>query len=434
MFDGENEIQSLVGRRARQHPPDFGNATTFAQIVDNDELLGTSRKLLKAIKYTGVCEVEYKFDPEDHTYKFLEINPRTWKWHSIAAKAGSNMLENYYRFLHHQELQPISPLKKASFRHILTDVPTHLKYKLKGINKKHPRYPIQYAVWSKNDILPAIFELIYLPYLILKDEIIFLVGFLLASLFSTFWYLYLHKKTRINIKFVYIDNIIVIGLSMLLLAVEKYISPNYLWFISIPFIVLGLSFILTMIRFWRTPNRSIKAKAGEIVSPADGNIIYIKEIPSGTIPISIKNGLEASIEEISQTNLLNQGGWLIGINMTPFDVHKNCAPIGGKIVLNEHINGEFLSLKEPTALIQNERNTLVLETPSKEYFGIIQTASKLVRRIDSYVKTGQNIEQGDWFGMIRFGSQVDLILPKEYQVNVKLGEQTYAKSTIIARK
>ncbi len=116
LFDGDKEIQSLVGRRARQHPPDFGNATTFAQIIDNDELLETSRKLLKEIKYKGVCEVEFKFDPVDKTYKFLEINPRTWKWHSIAAKANSNILENYYLILKGEKLEPIPVIKEGQFQ------------------------------------------------------------------------------------------------------------------------------------------------------------------------------------------------------------------------------------------------------------------------------------------------------------------------------
>lgn len=168
LFDGQKQIQSFVGRRSRQHPPDFGNATTFAQIVDNDELLETSTKLLKAINYRGVCEVEYKFDPIDKIYKFLEINPRTWKWHSIAAKAGSNMLENYYLLLQYQPLKSIPDLKKASFRHLLTDIPTVIRYIFLGLFKKHPQYPMQYAVWSLSDIKPGLYELIYLPYLILK--------------------------------------------------------------------------------------------------------------------------------------------------------------------------------------------------------------------------------------------------------------------------
>lgn len=168
LFDKNKEIQSFVGRRARQHPPDFGNATTFAQIVENDELLEISKKLLKEIKYRGMCEVEYKYDPNDNTYKFLEINPRTWKWHSITEKAGSNMLENYYLLLQNKILKPVNSVKMASFRHLMTDIPTLWRYKQMGIYLEHPDYPMQYAVWSKFDIMPAIFEFLYLPILILK--------------------------------------------------------------------------------------------------------------------------------------------------------------------------------------------------------------------------------------------------------------------------
>jgi phosphatidylserine decarboxylase len=189
-----------------------------------------------------------------------------------------------------------------------------------------------------------------------------------------------------------------------------------------------------MIRFWQTPNRKVRALPNEIVSPADGNVIYIKEIASGEMPISIKNGLKATLTELSGTDILNQPSWLIGINMTPFDVHKNCAPVSGLIVLNKHINGEFLSLKHPEAILRNERNTLVIQTENKEHFGIIQTSSKLVRRIDSYVNVNEPIIQGKWFGMIRFGSQVDLILPKQYLPNIQLGQQIFAATTIIAKK
>ncbi len=253
---------------------------------------------------------------------------------------------------------------------------------------------------------------------------------------STAWYLYLHKKTRISLKYLYLDNLAVI---IPIVAISFYLSEvliinEFVIFIINGILVFGLSFTYTMIRFWRTPRRKVVAKDGEIASPADGNIIYVKQVEKGETPISIKNGLEAKIEEITQTDLLNQGGWLIGINMTPFDVHKNCAPIDGEVILIKHINGEFLSLKEPKAILRNERNTLVLKTDKNELFGIVQTSSKLVKRIDSYVKLGQKIKTGDWFGMIRFGSQVDIILPREYKIKVEVGEQVYAAESIIANK
>ena len=258
-----------------------------------------------------------------------------------------------------------------------------------------------------------------------------------SIILSTFLYLYLHKKTRISYKYLYLDNIWVIvptiAIALFLTSLNIcFLNPIILFLI--PLIILCFAFSYTMLRFWRNPKRNIIAKINEIVSPADGNVIYIKEIKAGDTPISIKNGLEAKLSEIAETNLLNQDGWLIGINMTPFDVHKNCAPASGIVVLNKHIKGEFLSLKHPKALIRNERNTLVIKTNQGEFFGIIQTASRLVKRIDSYVQENEMIKQGDWFGMIRFGSQVDVIIPKGYKINIEIGQQLYAKSTIIASK
>jgi len=161
-------IQSFVGRRARQHPPDFGNATTFAQIVQNDELVELSSQFLKHINYQGVCEVEYKYDESSKEYKLLEINPRTWKWHSIAEKANVNLLENYYNLLQNIPLKLGKTIRNANFRHLLTDIPTVLKYKRLGIYSKHVSYPVKYAVWDKDDLKPAFYELLYLPSFILK--------------------------------------------------------------------------------------------------------------------------------------------------------------------------------------------------------------------------------------------------------------------------
>ena len=257
-----------------------------------------------------------------------------------------------------------------------------------------------------------------------------------SAVISTMVYLYLHKKTRISLKYLYSDNIVAILLSIgLFLATRPVFPSEYHWiyYILSPGFVLGFAFMLTMIRFWRTPNRKITASTDEIISPADGNIIYITKVEAGEVPISEKKGLKATLHEVTQTDILQTPCWLIGINMTPFDVHKNCSPIDGKIVLNKHIPGKFLSLKDPMALAQNERNTLVVSNEEMT-IGIVQTASRLVRRIDSYVREGEEITRGKWFGMIRFGSQVDVILPQSYKPAVELGQQVYAAKSIIARK
>jgi phosphatidylserine decarboxylase len=266
---------------------------------------------------------------------------------------------------------------------------------------------------------------------------------ILTLIISTIMYVFLHRKTKIRKKFIYTDNIIV-GILSGIVVFLIYTSVEFeklntlkdllLLLIISGCVVVASGFSLTMIRFWRTPRRKISASKGEIVSPADGKIIYIRKYASGEIPVTIKNGLSATLNEILQTDLLTTGGWLIGINMTPFDVHKNCAPLSGEVILNKHIPGSFLSLKMPEAVIRNERNTLVIRHEGNELFGVVQTASKLVRRIDTYVKEGEMVQQGQWFGMIRFGSQVDILIPENYKVLVIPGQQVYAVKSVIAKK
>ena len=259
---------------------------------------------------------------------------------------------------------------------------------------------------------------------------IFLIG---TIIYSTLLYLFLHKKTHISLKYLYKDNIINILLSFTMICVVSFliILPTWLYYIILFATVPSMCVLISALRFYRIPLRKVNAKENEIVSPADGNIIYIKKIESGEIPISVKNGVSAKLSEFANTGILDYPCWLIGINMTPFDVHRNAAPLDGKIILNKHFDGEFLSLKHQDALVRNERNTIVLDTKIGKV-GVVQTASRLVRRIVTYKKEGDKLQKGEWFGMIKFGSQVDLIIPASCTINVNLKDQVYAKKTIIA--
>lgn len=253
---------------------------------------------------------------------------------------------------------------------------------------------------------------------------------------STVLYLYLHKKTRIGLKFLFIDNIGVILVAFLISWLLFTALPqNWSWsvFILNPGLVLGIAFTFTMIRFWRTPKRRISVAEDEIVSPADGNVIYITRVDAGEVPVSIKGNRYSRLEELTKTDLLDKPCWLVGINMTPFDVHKNCAPIDGRILVNQHFDGKFLSLKDASALTENERNTYVIGNDELKV-GVVQIASRLVRRIDTYVTEGIEIKKGDWLGMIRFGSQVDVIIPLDYEIKVNLKDQIYAGTSIIAKR
>lgn len=254
------------------------------------------------------------------------------------------------------------------------------------------------------------------------------------ALYSTLLYCYLHKKTHISLRYLYLDNVLNIALcsGAALLLLRKELLPVWLIAVGLVFLVPGVCVLLSALRFYRIPLRKTATEEGGIVSPADGNIIYIRSIASGEIPISVKNGRKATLSEFANTGILDYPCWLIGINMTPFDVHRNCAPIDGKILLNKHFDGEFLSLKHEEALARNERNTIVIDS-EKGKVGVVQTASRRVRRIVTWKEEGAVLSKGDWFGMIKFGSQVDLIIPASCKVNAEHGQQVYAKKTIIAR-
>ncbi len=254
-----------------------------------------------------------------------------------------------------------------------------------------------------------------------------------ALIISTLFFLYLNYKAKVELKYLFLDNLIVAVVAAIVtnLFNNSYLD-NLFYAIVLNILMVPVMLVLiTLIRFYRVPYRKTKAKQDDIISPADGNVIYIKRVEAGNIPIAIKNGEISKLEELTNTDILDTPCWLIGINMTPFDVHKNAAPVSGKIILNKHFDGKYLSLKEAIAEVENERNTIVIDN-GKFKVGVVQIASKKVRRVVTYYKEGEDIKRGDWFGMIKFGSQVDVIIPINYQININLKDQVYAGKTIIA--
>jgi len=160
---------SIVACRMRQHPVDFGNATTYAEITDVPELVEMGERILKEAKYNGICEVEFKKDDRDGKFKFLEVNTRTWKWHSIANKAGTPFLKMFYDYLTGKKIEPVSTKKFASFRHALTDIPIQFILLLRVLSHWFRiKKPVENAVWDKNDPNPWFFEKLYLIYFLFK--------------------------------------------------------------------------------------------------------------------------------------------------------------------------------------------------------------------------------------------------------------------------
>lgn len=163
-------LARIVAQRPRQHPMDFGHATTFAQTVDIPELEETARKILGAMDYCGLAEVEFMLDPRDGKYKLIEINARPWGWHTIAIGAGVDLPYLSYRTMLGEKFEKNGFTKGVKWIRLTTDIPTVFMELLKG-RMKFTEYlsslkgKKQFAVMSLRDPIPFIAELAMLPYL-----------------------------------------------------------------------------------------------------------------------------------------------------------------------------------------------------------------------------------------------------------------------------
>ena len=265
-------------------------------------------------------------------------------------------------------------------------------------------------------------------------EIIVVV--LSTVLLSTAMFIFWVAKGGFNKKFLYTDNVILAIVSSIInISIYKSISVPF-WLI-VPFIcgtvVLILFVLLFLYRFFRNPKRIIPGEYNDIVSPADGRVIYIKELEANQIPVTIKKKRIASIQEITKTDILEQPCYLIGIAMTLFDVHYNRAPIDGKVIMVKHTPGTSIGLNTPESTLTNERNTTVFEREDGIKAGVVQIAARGVNRCIVMSKEGEILKRGEIFGKIRWGSQADLVIPRNCEILVREGEQVHAGSTIIAK-
>ncbi len=165
----EGQVKAkIMARRIRQHPMDFGSATTCAFTCDVPELEAMAIKFLRGMNYYGLSEVEFMFDDNTRTYKLLEINPRTWGWHTLGAAAGVNFSALLYKDIHNQPISIDSFEKGVKWVREVTDLPIVLVELLKKRLKisdylKSVRGKKELAVYSARDPLPFVAELFLAP-------------------------------------------------------------------------------------------------------------------------------------------------------------------------------------------------------------------------------------------------------------------------------
>jgi phosphatidylserine decarboxylase len=219
----------------------------------------------------------------------------------------------------------------------------------------------------------------------------------------------------------------VVGLGSLL-GLSGIVVAVLVWALTMTCAVAVLAY-----RFYRDPERTVPMSEGLITSPADGEVVYVRHARAGVLPTVSKHGHQRTLEELTHTPLRHEDAVVLGIGMTFLDVHVNRAPIAGTITLRRHFAGSFGSLKDPDMAFQNERLTTVIERDGLQV-AVVQIASRLVRQIVSFVEEGQQVTLGQRIGVIRFGSQVDVVVPArpDLEVRVRPGMRVRAGESAIA--
>lgn len=161
---GGEPIACLTARRTRQYPIDFGYSSSFVETLDVPEIVGPSRRLLAAIRYTGLVEVEYKFDVRDKRYKLLDINPRLWTWSALGSRAGVDFPHLLWQIMLGKQLPYQVAHAGVRWVRMSTDVPAALHEILRGrisprAYLRSLRSPIQFALMAADDLLPGVLDL-----------------------------------------------------------------------------------------------------------------------------------------------------------------------------------------------------------------------------------------------------------------------------------
>ena len=178
---------------------------------------------------------------------------------------------------------------------------------------------------------------------------------------------------------------------------------------------IGVVLTVWCVYFFRDPDRTTPIREGLVISPADGVVQFINEsVP----PAELDMGDELHTR--------------IVVFMNVFDVHVNRIPVTGKIIRQVYVAGKFLDASVEKASVLNERNAFLIEAGSGKQYAFVQVAGLVARRIVSWADDGQEFKAGERFGLIRFGSRLDIYLPKGVKPSVCVGQRAVAGETILA--
>ncbi|MDT8441231.1 MAG: phosphatidylserine decarboxylase family protein [Desulfuromonadales bacterium] len=175
---------------------------------------------------------------------------------------------------------------------------------------------------------------------------------------------------------------------------------------------VGFCLTLFTVYFFRNPERYPPGDESDVVAPADGRVIFV-----GTVPEDRCTPGRDAIK--------------ISIFMNVFNVHVNRVPVSGRVVDLFYNRGRFFNASLDKASLENEQAGLLVETTGGARILFVQIAGLVARRIVSYPEIGDQLQRGKRYGLIRFGSRVDIYLPVETEIKVRLGDRTVAGETVL---
>jgi len=193
-------------------------------------------------------------------------------------------------------------------------------------------------------------------------------------------------------------------------AVARYMPGNAVVQNSV--IAVSIIFYLIILQFFRLPLFKVVQNENQVLAPADGKVVVI--------------------EETEETEYLKGKRKQVSIFMSPVNVHVNRMPVSGTISYFRYHPGKYLVAWHPKSSTENERTTVVVKTREGVEILFRQIAGALARRIKWYVKEAQQLQQGEEFGFIKFGSRVDIFLPLDAKIVVKIGDVTKGGKTVLA--
>ncbi len=212
-----------------------------------------------------------------------------------------------------------------------------------------------------------------------------------------------HKEGH---KIILITFLIVVGG---IFVTDLVISLEWL---RVTIMLLFLVFLILILQFFRNPKRQTSLNDKQVVSPVDGKVVVI--------------------EEVFEKEFFNEKRLQVSVFMSPINVHVTRYPIGGKVIFSKYHPGKYLVAWHPKASEENERTTVVVENETYGKVLYRQIAGALAKRIVNYAKVNDKAVQGSDSGFIKFGSRVDLYLPLNTNIKVKLNQKVRGGESIIA--